>query len=166
MPFHIHMTYRGQTTTGHLPRWLGDDGNITYATRIPHIIVKTTETGGFTFQETQTLYSTFRSLEVVGRPESIVGETTKGAGEVEKETQSCVPDAGDVYVEEQKQKEIVAGSVIGGFMLLVIVVFAVGVLVAWRRKVKGEQKRKGDGGVELMEVESGEELRAQERRIA
>ncbi|KAE9363541.1 hypothetical protein N431DRAFT_422371 [Stipitochalara longipes BDJ] len=158
IPLDVHLTYNGQTTTGHLPRWLGDDGNITYATRIPRIIVKTTETGGLTFQETQTSYSTLESGGVVFLTKSVVGQATRGIGGVTQQTQSCAPDANQnqaVYVQQQTQKEIVAGSIIGSAMVLVVVVFVVGMLVGWRRKLQREEKR--DDGIELRGVESGEE---------
>lgn len=163
------MTYRGQTTTGHLPRWLGDDGNITYGTRIPHIVVKTTETGGFTFQETQNLYSTFRSVGVV-LTQPVVGEVTTVKEVMGKETKGWEHDSGNSggsrWYVQQKHKQIIAGSVIGGFMVLVIVTFTVGVLVAWRRKMKRDEMGKGDEGVELREVESRDDVREEERRVA
>jgi hypothetical protein len=109
------MTYRGQTTIGHLPRWLGDDANITHATRIPRITAKTTETGGFTLQETQTLYSTFLSAGVA-LTRSIASSAATAKGEVERETHCSKSDGVEVrsYVQQQKHKVIVAGSVIGG----------------------------------------------------
>jgi hypothetical protein len=38
LPYTIHLTYSGQTTVGHLLRYLGDDGIITYGTRTPKLI--------------------------------------------------------------------------------------------------------------------------------
>jgi hypothetical protein len=143
IPFDIYMMYHGQKTIGHLPRWLGDDGNITYGTHIPHIVTITTETGGLTFEQTQTLYSTFPSGgETLTK--SIIGSAITKNEAVGQETQTSAADfpgsgMSAVYVQQQKQKEIVAGSVIGSFMVLVIVVFAIGVLVAWRRKIKMEK---------------------------
>lgn len=109
------MTCHGQTTIGHLPRWLGDDTNITYATRIPRITAKTTETEGFTLQETQTLYSTFLSAEAA-LTRSIASSAATAKGEVERETLCSKSDGVEVgsYVQQQKHKEIVADSVIGG----------------------------------------------------
>jgi len=158
VPFDVHLTYYGQTSTGHLPRWLGADGNITYATRIPHLIVETTETGGFTFQETHTLYSTVNSGGVVLLTSSFEGGATRVRVGVGQETQRCVPeDSQEVYVQQQTQKEIVAGSIIGSAMVLVVVVFVVGFVVVWRRKVKREEK--ADNVIQFREVGSGEEGR-------
>jgi len=84
---------------------------------------------------------------------SVVGEATRGTVGVGQETQSCAPDANqEPYLQQQTQKEIVAGSIIGSAILLVILVFIVGVFVAWRRKVKRE--RKGDDGTELKRIGS------------
>jgi cobalamin biosynthesis Mg chelatase CobN len=99
------------------------------------------------FKETRTLYSTVLSGQTT-LTKSIVASATKESGVVGQETKSSVSSAGmsTVSVEQQQHKEIVAESVIGSFMVLVIVVFAVGVLLAWRRKVKSEVK--GDDVVE------------------
>jgi hypothetical protein len=80
-------------------------------------------------------------------------------------TESSPPDidVSAVYLQQQTHKEIIAGSVIGSFMVLVVVVFAIGILVAWRKKVKEESRDKGNNGVELRGMESGEEVNEEER---
>jgi len=109
----------------------------------------------------QTLYMASSSA-VPSVAEAIVSSTTKR----EQETESCAPDADEsvVYVQQQREKEIVAGSVMGSFMVLAMVVFAVGVLIAWKRKVKEEGLGKSGEGCELGEVETGGEVRREERR--
>ncbi len=76
-----------------------------------------------------------------------------------QKTQSSAPglDAGmyAVYVKQQTHREIVAGSVVGSLMGLVIVLFVVGVLIAWRKNVKRE-KEKVDEMVESRGMEGGE----------
>jgi hypothetical protein len=160
-PFKIHLTYEGQTSIGHLPRYLGDDGNITYATDIPRIVIRTNASGTSTFEEMQTLYMASSSA-VPSVAEAIVSSTTKR----EQETESCAPDADEsvMYVQQQREKEIVAGSVMGSFMVLVMVVFAVGVLIAWKRKIKEEGLGKSGEGCELGEAETGGEVRREEER--
>jgi hypothetical protein len=150
------MMYHGQTTIGHLPRWLGDDGNITYGTRIPHIVTFTAASGSLTSQEMETLYST--SISNAGITKMGTSSVIIANGVVVQETQSSSPgpDAGmyAVYLQQQTHKEIVAGSVVGSFMGLVIVLFVVGVLIAWRKKVERE-KEKLDEMVELRGMEAG-----------
>jgi hypothetical protein len=100
---------------------------------------------GFTLQETQTLYSTSLSAGVAFT-RSIASSAATAKGEVERETHCSKSDGVEAgsYVPQQKHKEIVAGSVIGGgrVMVLVIVILAVGIFVSWRRKVKGEVRGK------------------------
>jgi hypothetical protein len=99
---------------------------------------------------------------VAGATETLVSSTTK----VERETESCASDAewSVSYAQKQREKEIVAGSVIGSFMMLVIVGFGVGVFIAWRRKVKAEEVEKIEEWCELREVESGGQVRREERQ--
>ncbi len=73
---------------------------------------------------------------------SVEREATTVRVGVGQETQSCVPeDSQEVYVQQQTQKEIVVGSIIGSAMVLVVVVFVVGFVVVWRRKVKRGESR-------------------------
>jgi len=100
------MMYHGQTTIGHLPRWLGDDGNITYGTRIPHIVTFTAASGRLTSQEMETLYLT--SILTAGITNIGTGSVIIANGVVVQETQSSAPgpDANmyAVYVEQQTHK--------------------------------------------------------------
>jgi hypothetical protein len=89
------------------------------------------------------LYSTFLSAGVA-LTRSIASSAATAKGEVERETHCSKSDGVEVgsYVQQQKHKEIVAGSVIGGVMVLVIVILAIGIFVSWRRKLKGEVRGK------------------------
>jgi hypothetical protein len=135
------MRYHGQRTIGHLPRRLGDDGNITYGTRIPHFVAFTAASGSWTSQEMET------------------GSVIISNGVLVQETQSSAPgpDANmyAVYVQQQTYREIVAGSVIGSLIGLVIVLFVVGFLIVWRKNVERE-KEKVDEMVELRGMEGGD----------
>jgi tetrahydromethanopterin S-methyltransferase subunit E len=130
-------------------------------------MVKDTGTEPLTFQETQIEYSAFR-WGGVALTTSVARSEPGVTGELGRETHCSKSGGGEAgsYLQQQQYKLAVAVSVIGGFMVLVIVILAVGVLIAWRRKIKGEAKGKVDDSVELGEVAGAEAIKEEERRIA
>lgn len=97
------------------------------------------------------------SLHHKSKVVSEVVNTSTVEVEAGEKTQGGKSDAdGGKYEKQQIEKEIVAASVIGGCMVLVVLVFGLGVWIAWRRKVGKYAMEKGaaDEACELREVET------------
>ncbi|KAE8444019.1 hypothetical protein EG329_001148 [Mollisiaceae sp. DMI_Dod_QoI] len=135
--YKVHLTYSGQTTTGHLPRYLGDNGVITYGTRIPKNQTSTSTSSSLT-QDPFLVETISISVTDTTQPASQTGGnwtgSTCGNGSYCRTGKSR-------WQEAQIKTEIIAGSVIGGFMFLILAGLLTWIFLAWRRLRREKQKR-------------------------
>ncbi|TVY86069.1 hypothetical protein LAWI1_G006775 [Lachnellula willkommii] len=129
----VHLTFFGQSTTGYLPRYLGEDGAITYGTRIPEN--STSASGSSVSADTDFGVGTVVLVSTVTAPAP--GESG-GAG----------VGAGKENGGLRVNKSLVVGVVLGGGILVTVVVVLGVFLWAYRRR---EVRSKGEGteGTEL-----------------
>jgi hypothetical protein len=142
---------------GHLPRYLGDDGNITYATRIPQLLRSTAVDTNSTADKAPHLEPTTE----------IASNTSSVATVVPTDPSSHRNESERIAAKEEEEidiKQIIVGSVVGGFMLLILLGSMVGVWLAWRRSVrlregKGVEFEMQDRGVDDVGRSGGESER-------
>jgi hypothetical protein len=124
--YKVHLEYKGQLTIGHLPRYLGDDGNITYATRTPSLLRSSVANSS---TSSSTLYLELTTESEASTETAVVMTGHRNQSESEslaaKEAQ-----------EEEDTKQIIVGSVMGGFMLVILLGSIFGIWFAWRRSVR------------------------------
>jgi hypothetical protein len=125
--YKIHLEYKGQVTIGHLPRYLGDDGSITYATRTPSLL---RSSAGISSTSSLAVY-----LESTTKSEAST-ETAAVVATGHRNRSESESLAAKSAAEEENAKQIIVGSVMGGFMLLILVCSVFGVWFAWRRSVR------------------------------
>jgi hypothetical protein len=123
--------------------------------------VKTSEGENSTHEETQTVFST-SNLAVGSVTEAVVRSMRSGGGALQSQSSASNVTGPVGYDQAQWKKQIVAGSVIGSFMVLVVVVFVVGICIAWRRKVKAEEKDRSREESEMREIDGDGQVRRAE----
>ncbi|KUJ16866.1 uncharacterized protein LY89DRAFT_718601 [Mollisia scopiformis] len=139
--YKVHLTYSGQTTTGHLPRYLGDDGVITYGTRIPKNTTSSSTSSAASTGSTDPF--------LVATLSSSVTDGTQPTGWGNGNWTACLNGSycqtgKSRWVEAQIRTEIIAGSVIGGFMFLIAAGLLIWLFFAWRRLKKAKLKHESE----------------------
>jgi hypothetical protein len=124
--YRVHLTFSGQTTTGYLPRYLGEDGSVTYGTRIPK-------------------NSTTTSISV---PSSLLSANTDfGVGTIIVVTTREAVGQGNGGGGGQVNTVLVVGVVLGGgIAVTAVVVLGVSVWVYRRGRVRGKVGQGSEGG--------------------
>ncbi|CZR62505.1 uncharacterized protein PAC_12402 [Phialocephala subalpina] len=132
--YKVHLTYSGQTTTGHLPRYLGKDSIITYGTKIPKNSFLSLSNTTTTLTQDPFLVATISTTDSSGRPTGVGRGNWANASEHGSEWRGR-------WEQQQLRTEIIAGSVIGGFMFLIAVGLLFWLFFAWRRlkRLKAQQ---------------------------
>lgn len=133
--YKVHLTYSGQTTTGHLPRYLGNDSIITYGTKIPKNLSSTSITTT-TLTQDPFLAATISITDTSAGCPTGRGNWTGNGVRNGSEWRS--------KWEVEQKTEIIAGSVIGGFMFLIAAGLLMWLFFAWRRlkRLKAQERVK------------------------
>jgi len=124
--FHVNLFYEGQTTVGHLPRYLGENGIITYATHMPAIHAHQSSS-----QAWREMVST-SALQVI--------LATTGSSSVEATGTSSI----------LRKAAMVAGIVVAGLCLIGFIGFLLFLVMRYRKQAMAVRKR-SDVSLEVIE---------------
>jgi hypothetical protein len=144
----------------YLPRYLGDDNQITYGTVYPKSILPTgnpnvSMTSSIINPESEVASSSV-TLSSTTTIDTAITATPSEADDDKYRHNRTSPQ--EIYDETQTRNEIIVGTVIGGFMFLLVAGLLIWIMWAWlrrRRNLRDEEEKREGQEFGLREIDAG-----------